>query len=184
MIIHENTIISDDLREVCFCCDLQKCKGACCVEGDAGAPLEEEEISFLEDHLEEIKEFMRPEGIAEVEKNGVFDYDSHAHLVTPLVNGRECAFVYFHDGIAACAVEKAFEAGKIPFRKPLSCHLYPIRISRLKNYDAVNYHKWHVCRKALDLGDKQKLPLYRFLEAPLIRKYGRTWYNRLLKLIE
>ncbi|MGE5424289.1 MAG: DUF3109 family protein [Syntrophothermus sp.] len=184
MIIIDDTIVSEEIRDVLFCCDLTKCKGACCIDGDGGAPLEEEEISFLEDHLGEIKKFMRQEGLEEVEKTGVFDYDADGNFVTPLVSSRECVFVIFEEGIAKCAIEKAFETGTIPFRKPVSCHLYPIRISPLKHYDAVNYHKWHICRKALDLGNKNKLPLYRFLEGPLIRKYGRAWYNKLLKQVE
>ena len=134
MIALDNTLCSDDLHKVCFVCDLQKCKGACCVEGDAGAPLDESEIAELEDNLDYIKPFMRPDGIREVEKNGVFDYDSSGQLVTPLVNGAECVFVDFDEsGIAGCAIEKAWEAGASSFRKPVSCHLYPIRIGKYHN---------------------------------------------------
>ena len=158
MILHENTIISDDLRDVFFCCDLHECKGACCVEGDGGAPLEEEEISLLEDYIETVKLFMVPKGIGEVEKTGVFDYDADGKFVTPLVNGNECCYLYCEDGIARCAIEKAFQEKAIPFPKPLSCHLYPIRISLVGQQDAVNYHKWHICRKALENG--RKLNLY------------------------
>ncbi len=183
MIQLNEVLISDELRDVHFCCDLQRCKGACCVEGDAGAPLEEEEISLLEDYLEEIKSFMIPRGIDEIEKTGVFDYDADGKFVTPLVNGKECSFVYFEDGIARCAIEKAFREKAIPFPKPLSCHLYPIRISQVGKKDAINYHKWQICNKALENGMKLKMPLYRFLEDALIRKYGRSWYNKLVKLI-
>jgi len=183
MIKLDNTIISDDIRDVCFCCDLEKCKGECCIDGDAGAPLEEMEISLLEDYIDEIKPFMVPAGIKEVENIGVFDYDGAGNFVTPLVAGRECAFVYMDDGIARCGIEKAFQESKIPFAKPISCHLYPIRVSSLKSGEAVNYHKWHICNKAREKGMKLKLPLYQFLEEALIRKYGRSWYNRLLKLL-
>lgn len=184
MINLDNKVLSDDIKDVFFACDLEKCKGACCVEGDAGAPLEDEEISLLEDHIEDIKPFMTPEGIETVEKQGVFDYDAEGNFVTPLVNDGACAFVYYENGIVRCAVEKAFREKKIPFPKPLSCHLYPIRLTTLKNgTEAVNYHKWSICRKALDLGKAMGLPLYRFLEEPLIRKYGRGWYNRLVKLL-
>jgi hypothetical protein len=145
--------------------------------------LEEEEISLLEDHIDAIKAFMLQMGIVEVENIGVFDYDADGKFVTPLVNGRECAYVYFEGGITRCAIEKAYQEKKIPFPKPLSCHLYPVRISRLKLGEGVNYHKWHICNKALDNGAKLKMPLYRFLEEALIRKYGRTWYNKLLKLL-
>jgi hypothetical protein len=123
MIVIENTIVSDDLSRVRFACDLKKCFGACCIEGDAGAPLEMDEVSLLEDHIESIKPFMEPGGIEAVEKNGVFDYDSTRTMVTPLVNDIECAFVYFEDRIARCAIEKAYDEQKINFRKPISCHL-------------------------------------------------------------
>lgn len=183
MINIDNTLVSDDLHEVHFCCDLQKCKGACCVEGDAGAPLEEMEISLLEDYIDAIKPFMPEAGIREVESIGVFDYDAEGRFVTPLVAGRECVYVYFDEGIARCAIEKAFQEKKIPFPKPLSCHLYPVRIGKLHEGEAVNYHKWPICNEALKNGNKLKLPLYRFLEEALMRKYGRSWYNRLVKLL-
>ncbi|PKP45332.1 MAG: DUF3109 domain-containing protein [Bacteroidetes bacterium HGW-Bacteroidetes-11] len=180
MIAIDNTLNSDDLHKVCFVCDLKKCKGACCVEGDAGAPLEEHEISELEDNLDRIKPFMRPDGIRAVEQMGVFDFDAHGHYVTPLINGAECAFVVFDDeGIAACAIEKAWEAGASHFRKPVSCHLYPVRISKYNDFDAVNYHEWHICRPALEFGKKLNVPMYVFLKDSLIRKYGEKWYKDL-----
>lgn len=183
MIRLDDILISDDLRDVHFCCDLQQCKGACCVEGDAGAPLEEEEISLLEDYIETIKLFMVPKGIGEVEKTGVFDYDAEGKFVTPLVNGNECCYVYYEGDTARCSIEKAYQEKAIPFPKPLSCHLYPVRIKPVGNRDAANYHKWHICNKALENGMKLKIPLYRFLEEALIRKYGRSWYNKLVKLL-
>jgi hypothetical protein len=183
MIQLENTLISDDLKMVHFSCDLEKCKGACCIEGDAGAPLEEEEISLLEDYINEIKPYMVEGGIREVEQLGVFDYDAEGKFVTPLVQGMECVFVYYDDGIARCAIEKAFQENKIPFAKPISCHLYPIRIKSTPVNDILNYHKWPICQKALVKGYNEKTPLYRFLEGALIRKYGRTWYNQLVKLL-
>jgi hypothetical protein len=185
MITLDNTIISDEIRETWFCCNLEQCKGGCCVEGDAGAPLEEEEISLLEDYLEFILPYMLPGGKDIVKSLGVFDYDAEGNFVTPLVNDSECSFVYFEDGIARCAIEKAFQEKVIPFPKPVSCHLYPIRIKKLANgEEAVNYHKWPICKKALEKGYKEKIYVYRFLDQALIRKYGRSWYNRLLKLIE
>jgi hypothetical protein len=183
MIVVENIFLSDDLKEVRFCCDLDKCKGACCIEGDAGAPLEEEEISNLEDYIEDIKPYMVLEGIATIDQTGVFDYDAHGNFVTSLVHGKECAFVYWEEGIARCAIEKAFQEKAIPFPKPISCHLYPIRLSKIKNGEAVNYHKWSICRKALENGKRLNLPLYQFLKEALIRKYGRTWYNKLTRLL-
>lgn len=183
MIHLENKLISDEIKEVFFCCDLEKCKGACCVEGDAGAPLGEEEISLLEDYIDEIKPFMVQEGIVEVESLGVFDYDAEGKFVTPLIRGKECAYVYFEGGIARCSIEKAFQEKRIPFAKPVSCHLYPVRIKSTRLNDLVNYHKWPICKKALEKGHREKIPLYEFLESALIRKYGRTWYNKLVKLL-
>lgn len=176
-------LISDDVSDVFFCCDIEKCKGACCVEGDAGAPLDEEEISLLEDHIEEIKPYMTLPGIAEIDRQGVFDYDMAGNFVTPLINGRECAYICFNNGIARCAIEEAFQQHRIPFAKPISCHLYPVRITRAGEEDAVNYHKWYICKPALERGYRQKLRLYQFLQDALIRKYGRSWYNKLIKLI-
>ncbi len=185
MIILDNTIISNDIRDSFFCCDLRNCKGACCIEGDAGAPLEEMEISLIEDYIEEIIPYMLEGGKLIVESAGVFDYDSEGNFVTPLVNDRECAFVYFEDGIARCAIEKAFQENAIPFPKPISCYLYPIRIKQLASgNEALNYHKWSICRKAIEKGYREKILVYRFLDQALISKYGRSWYNRLLKLIE
>jgi hypothetical protein len=183
MIHLEGKFISNDLVDVHFACDLLKCKGACCVEGDAGAPLEEEEISLLEDYVKEIFPFMLEAGVTEVKNTGVFCYDTEGKYVTPLVKGRECAFVVFENEIARCAIEIAFQAGKIPFQKPVSCHLYPVRIRKLHDGEGMNYHKWSICKKALENGMKLKMPLYMFLEEALIRKYGRNWYNRFLKLL-
>jgi len=183
MIRLENILISEDIQTVHFVCNLTKCKGACCVEGDGGAPLEEEEISFLEDYIDKIKPFMLEGGVDEISSIGVFDYDADGKYVTPLVNGKECAFVFFEDDLARCAIEKAYQEQKIPFPKPLSCHLYPVRIKELHEGEALNYHKWHICNKALENGMKLKMPLYLFLEEALIRKYGRIWYNRLSKLL-
>lgn len=185
MISLDNTLISDDIRDSFFCCDLGQCKGGCCVEGDAGAPLEEEEISLIEDCLEFILPYMPPGGQDIVNANGVFDYDAEGNYVTPLVNDGECAFVCHENGIARCAIEKAFGERAIPFPKPISCHLYPIRVRKLANgNEALNYHKWHLCKYAVEKGYAENLFLYRFLDQALIRKYGRAWYNRFLELIE
>lgn len=185
MITIDKTISSTDLADVCFVCDLKQCKGACCVQGDAGAPMLEEEIGILEDEFDYIKPYMRPEGVAEIERNGMFDFDMSGNYVTPLINEKECVFVYFtEDGTAACAIEKAWEAGKTVFRKPISCHLYPVRINRFRNFDAVNYEKWHICDPALKHGKKLKVPVYRFLKVALIRKYGEKWYEDLCEAIE
>lgn len=184
MIVVDNVIVSEDIAFVKFACDLKACHGDCCVEGDEGAPLEEEEIGTIEDFLPEIKPYMVEAGIKVVEKNGIFDYGIAGEYVTPLVNDRECAFVYFENGISFCAIEKAFLEGEIDFRKPISCHLYPIRITNYKDYDAANYHRWPVCDMALVKGHKEGEALYKTLKEPLIRKYGEAWYNLLVKEID
>jgi len=183
MIPVRETLVSDDVAQVRFCCDLARCFGACCVAGDAGAPLEVEEIAMIQDKLDAITQFMTPAGIEAVNQHGVFDYDAAGKYVTPLIEGRECAFVFFAGKIARCAIEKAYDAGKIDFRKPVSCHLYPIRITRHNGFEAVNYHKWSICNKALLNGEMLDLPLYRFLKDSLIRKYGEEWYEELLEMI-
>jgi hypothetical protein len=184
MIVIDNIIISEEIRDIHFCCDLEKCKGACCIEGDAGAPLDEGEISDLEDYIERIKPFMQKDGIAVVEKSGVFDYDMNGEFVTPLIADKDCAFVYYEKDIARCAIEKAYEEKQISFRKPLSCHLYPIRIKKYTGSEAVNYHQWYICKPACVKGKEINLPLYKFLKEPLIRKYGEHWYRKLVKEIE
>ncbi|MBI9033945.1 MAG: DUF3109 family protein [Bacteroidales bacterium] len=178
------TLVSDDVMEQHFVCNLEKCKGACCVEGDAGAPVETEEIDILNEYIEKIKPFMNDAGRAVIEKEGVFDYDTDGTLVTPLVNGVECAFVIFENGTTFCAIEKAFNAGVIDYRKPISCHLYPIRIVEYAMYDALNYHKWPICSDACSLGKELKVPIYKFAKPALLRKYGPDWYEELEYLIE
>ena len=154
------------------------------MEGDAGAPLDEAEISELEDYIDRIKPYMHKDGISVVEKSGVFDYDMNGEYVTPLIADKDCAFVYYENDIARCAIEKAFEEKKIGFRKPLSCHLYPIRIKKYGESEAVNYHAWHICKPACVKGKDINLPLYKFLKDPMIRKYGEEWYYKLLEVIE
>lgn len=184
MIIIDDIIVSDEFRDARFCCDVQKCLGACCVEGDAGAPLKEEEISIIEDAIEEIEPYMREEGIVVIEKRGIFDYDESGEYVTPLINDKDCAFVFYDKGIAKCAIEKAYDEGKIDFQKPISCHLYPLRITKSKNFEAINYHKWFICEPARTFGKKEEIPLYKFVKTPLIRAYGQEWYDKLVKEIE
>lgn len=185
MIILDNVVVTDDFLKARFCCDLPRCKGWCCVAGDAGAPLEASEIERIEDNLSAIKPYMRPEGIKAVEANDVYDYDDCGELVTPLVNGEECAFVYFHEnGTALCAIEKAYLEGKCDFWKPISCHLYPIRLMEKDGFTHIIYHQWEVCEPAVCKGQKEGIPLWKFLKGPMIRKFGEDWYERLAKLIE
>lgn len=183
MIVIGDTSVSDDLYLVRFCCNLERCHGACCVAGDAGAPLEEEEIAILEDELEHIKPFMTEKGIETIEKTGVFDYDIYGKFVTPLVNDGECAFAIGRGGITWCAIEQAHKLGKTHFLKPVSCHLYPVRITKYPTFEAVNYQKWNICKPALKLGNKEGIPLYKFLRTALVRKYGEAWYAELEKEI-
>lgn len=181
MIAIKDTIISEDILEKEFVCNLSACKGACCIEGDSGAPVEKGEAEIMQKEFDNIKTYLRPEGIAAIEQQGTVIVDEEdGELVTPLVNNAECAYVIFDEkGITKCGIEKAWEEGKTNFRKPVSCHLYPIRITKYSSYDAVNYHKWPICSAACDLGAQLKVPVYKFTKDSLIRKYGDDWYKEL-----
>jgi len=181
MIQVEDKIISLDVFEKHFVCDLNACKGACCVEGDSGAPLLKEEEKILDEIYEKVKPYMRKEGIAEIENKGVAEYDADGDLTTPLVNNCECAFVTFENGITKCTIEKAYLDDKIEFKKPISCHLFPIRIKEYRDFDAVNYEEIKICKPAYECGSKLEVPVYAFLKEPLIRKYGEAWYKELLE---
>jgi len=179
MIIIEKTIISQDFIGSCFSCDLSACSGACCVLGDSGAPLEKHEVRLLKKIYRQIKPFLRKEGIEAIETIGTSTTDIEKDTVTPLINGRECAYVVFENNIAFCGIEKAFLHGAIKFRKPASCHLYPVRIRNLKDYDAVNYDRWDICEAAIVKGGEEKMPLYLFTREALTIKYGHEWFNLL-----
>lgn len=173
-------LISTELFEKNFVCNLTACKGACCIEGDAGAPLKGDEVNLLEEYIDEIKPFMVPAGIEAVEEGGVFYMDRDNEPVTQLVKGKECAFVFYDElGITKCAVEKAYREGKIKFNKPISCHLYPIRVRAYNEYISLNYDRWPICKDACTLGDELKVPVYRFLKEPLIRAYGEGFFHQL-----
>lgn len=175
------TIVALDVLQEQFICDLKACKGACCIEGDSGAPLEEPEKKALENDYEKIKPYMRPEGIAAIEAQGkhvIDDWDGES--VTPLVNGNECAYVSFsEDGTAGCAIENAWADGATEFRKPISCHLYPVRIKKYAKFEAVNYDRWGICSAACTLGKSQGVEVYRFVKDALVTKYGEAWYAQL-----
>lgn len=181
MIIVGETLVSEEVLDEQFVCDLHACKGACCIEGSSGAPLEQEEIDRLEEVYDDVKPFMRQQGIVAIEEYGLYQVDEDNELVTTLVEGnKECAFVVFDEsGIAKCALEQAYLAGKTQWKKPISCHLYPIRLNRLTAYTAVNYHRWQVCKPACACGNKLKVPVFRFLKEPLIRRFGADWYSDL-----
>ena len=185
MLAVNDCLVSDKVGEVCFCCNLENCKGCCCVEGDLGAPLEPDEISLIEDYKEDIYEYMTDAGIEVVRNNGVFAPGLGNDFVTPLIDDRDCAFLYYDDKkIARCAIETAYRDGKIPFNKPISCHLYPIRLNIYGDVTAVNYDYWDICDDALKLGKERNIRLYQFLKEPLIRRFGEEWYSKLCDEIE
>jgi len=183
MISIDNTLISEDVLDRKFVCDLNACKGACCVAGDSGAPLDKDELDILTSLVEKVKPYMVPKGIKAVEKYGAYVIDSDGDYTTTLVSeGAECAFVYFDEtNTAKCAIEKAYNEGAVDWKKPISCHLYPIRISKYKKFEAVNYNTWDVCKPACECGKKLDVPVYKFLKEPLIRKYGKDWFKQLEK---
>jgi hypothetical protein len=174
-----NRIVSRELFDQHFICHLEQCEGNCCVFGDSGAPLEDHEARYLEENLEAIKPYMRAEGLQEVNEQGSWVVDGDGDQVTPLVGREECAYVVFEQGIARCSIEKAFESGSVSFQKPVSCHLYPIRVSKLNNAVALNYHRWSICEPARILGRKEGMPVFRFLKDPITRVYGAAFYNEL-----
>lgn len=173
-------VVSTQIFERKFVCDLNACKGACCIEGDAGAPLTEEEVSILEDNLEAIKPYMREEGLKAIDEQGVFYMDQDNEPVTTLVNDAECAFVFFDEkGITKCSIEQAHLDGKLDFKKPISCHLYPIRVKQFNEFKALNYDTWSICSDACTLGEKLGVPVYQFLKEPIIRAFGEGFYTEL-----
>ena len=185
MIQIDDKLISEDLFSEEFVCNLAKCKGICCVEGDAGAPLDEDETHILDEIYPKIKSYLRPEGIQAIEEQGTYTLDFEGDLVTPLVNNAECAYVIFDEkGYTKCAIEKAYEDGVIDWQKPISCHLYPIRITEYSNFSAINYHEWDICSDACTLGKELGVKVYQFLKKPLIRKYGEEFYKTLSEAAE
>jgi hypothetical protein len=173
------TIISRDLIDKKFVCDLKKCKGICCVEGDSGAPLEKKEIKLLEKDIKKIYPYLREEGRKAIEEQGVYVIDWDNEYVTPLINNVECAYAVFDGDIALCGIEKAYLAGATTFRKPISCYLYPVRVKKFAKFDAVNYDRWNICKPAVANGNELNVPVYRFLKKPLEQKFGKDWYNNL-----
>jgi len=174
------TLISENIIEEKFVCNIAACKGECCVQGDAGAPLVEDEKKILEDIFDKVKPFITEKGIKSVEEFGAWTTDEFDELVTPLIDGKECAYTVFDDnGVAKCGIEDAYNAGAITWRKPQSCHLYPIRITEYSEFTAVNYHEWDICSAACVLGEELKVPVYKFLKEPLITQFGADWYKEL-----
>lgn len=179
-VIGGNTLVSLDVLEKEFCCDLERCRGCCCVEGDAGAPISDEEVQKVESILPLLLPDMTPEARAVVEKQGISYLDPTGERVTSIVNDKDCIFARTdHQGWCYCLIEKAFHAGRIDFKKPISCHLYPIRLNRIGDMTGVEYHRWDICHCARQLGSKLHVPLYKFLKEPLIRRFGEAWYEEL-----
>ena len=175
-----DVLVSFDVLRECFCCDLSACHGACCVEGDAGAPVTLDEIALIEEALPEVWPDLTAQARAVIRRQGVAYADPEGELVTSIVDGRDCVFALHDDGgHCLCALEKAWRRGRTRFIKPISCHLYPIRVKDFGSCRALNYNRWKVCAAAVALGQKQGLPLYRFLREPLIRRFGEAWYAEL-----
>ncbi len=179
------TLISEDIIEKEFVCNLSACKGECCIAGDAGAPLDKEELSILEEIYPNVKPFLREEGIKSIEKQGTWVKSEWNELETPLIDGKECAYLIFDDkNTALCGIEKAYREGKINWKKPISCYLYPIRIKNFGEMSALNYDRWDICNDACVLGKELKVPIYKFLKTPLIEKFGENWYQELENVAE
>lgn len=180
MVEVENILVHEEVLTEQFVCNLSKCKGACCVAGDAGAPLEPEEVAILAEIYPTIKHLLLDKGIAAIEQFGTSVRDADGDLTTPCVDGnKECAYVTFENGITKCGIEKAYEEGLVTWKKPISCHLYPIRVTRYPEFEVLNYDRWHICADACTFGRELKVPVYQFLKEPLIRKYGEEWYKAL-----
>jgi hypothetical protein len=185
MIVIDKTVVSSDVENEFFVCDLESCKGACCVEGDLGAPLDEDELDEIDQVIPHVKDYLSKKAIEVLEIEGGYIIDEEGDYSTTTIEGRECAFAFYDDrGILKCGIEQAWKDGKTGFRKPISCHLYPIRITKLDDFEALNYDQWHICSPACHNGAKLGVPVYKFLKEPLIRKYGKEWYKKLEKEID
>ena len=177
------TIVSEYIIEKDFVCNLSACKGACCVDGDAGAPLDKEEVIILEEIYPKVKPFLRKEGIRAIEKQGTSITTEDGDLETPLIDNADCAYVIFDENdTALCAIEEAYNQGEVTWKKPVSCHLYPVRVKDYSEFSAVNYHKWYICDDACSLGKELQVPIYKFVKEALIRKFGEDWYFELEKI--
>jgi hypothetical protein len=181
----KDTIVASDILEESFICDLSVCKGECCVEGESGAPLENEEVGIIEDLLPHIWGDLSPAAQDIIQKQGVAYEDNDGDMVTSIVNGKDCVFTYYDEkGNCKCAIERAYREGRIGFYKPVSCHLYPIRLQKYESFTAVNYHRWSVCKAAVLLGKREGVKIYQFLKEPLMRRFGQDWYEELTAVAE
>jgi len=191
-----DVLLTSEILTERFCCDLTACKGACCIEGDAGAPVTLDEVGEIEDCLDTVWDDLSATAQSIIDRQGVAYTDTEGDLVTSIVGGKDCVFTYYDDikdfdtqqpieGCCLCALEKAFRAGKTRFCKPISCALYPIREKALGNgLTGLNYNRWNVCKAAIEKGKTEDLPLYRFLEGPLRRRFGDAWYEELCEVAQ
>lgn len=186
MILVDKAVISDDVKDKFFVCNLEACKGACCVEGDAGAPLEDEETDILEEIYPLVKGYLTEEGRKAIEEQGTWVIDKDGDKGTPTIgDNRECAYALRDEkGVLKCGIEQAYLDNKIEFKKPISCHMYPIRVTKYDDFDALNYDRWDICSPACSLGETLGVPVYKFLKDALVRKYGEEWYGKLVQEIE
>lgn len=183
MIQIQQTLLSDDIFDEQFICDLCKCKGQCCVDGESGAPITQEEYVQIQRILPLIQDMLSPEAQSLINKQGIAYTDEDGELVTSIINGEECVFTWFdEEGVCKCAIDTAFREGLTDVQKPISCHLYPIRLTDYTDFTAVNYHRWSICKPAIKLGRKEGLPIYRFLREPLIRRFGKDWYKEVCEV--
>ena len=179
------TIVSEAILDNDFACNLSACKGACCVDGDAGAPLEANEVKTLQEIYPKLKPYLTTDGIKAIEKQGLYVTNEDGELETPLVNGADCAYVTYDESqTVLCGIEQAYNQGDVAWKKPVSCHLYPIRVKDYSEFSAVNYHKWQICDSACSLGHALKIPIYKFVKEALIRKFGSAWYEALEALAD
>jgi hypothetical protein len=179
------TIVSEEIIENDFVCNLNACKGACCVDGEAGAPLEEEELKILMDIYPKVKPFLTEKGIEAIEDQGLY-LTVNGEYETPLIpDDDSCVYIMYDEkGIAKCAIEEAYNQGVVDWKKPVSCHLYPVRVQQYSEFAAVNYHRWVICDDACLLGEELKVPVYKFVKDALIRKFGKDWYNELEEIAQ
>jgi hypothetical protein len=183
MIIHEDTLISDDVLKEFFACDVLKCKGACCIEGDKGAPVTQDEVAEIEAILPTIFEELTPEHIDFIKANGFYEKDDDGELVTTCLDDGKCCFVVEQpNGILNCGIENAYYKNKIEFIKPISCHMYPVRVKEYETYTALNYHQWYLCSDACTKGDQEQIKVYEFVETALKRRFGDAWYEGLKQI--
>lgn len=180
MIAIGDVLVADAVVETDFVCNLSACKGVCCVQGENGAPLEPHEERVLEEIFEKVEPYLEEKGLNAIKEQGLYVKTAKGTNSTPLVDGKDCAYVLFDEkGITKCGIEKAYEDGVIDFQKPVSCHLYPIRIKQQQNFQSVNYSKWEICSPACELGKQLQVPVYKFVKDALIRKYGEKFYYEL-----